>query len=275
MFTKLPLLLLATLPLAAETKLAVRDGETFTYKVSWSVLPGAGEIRFFAAADTTGATPRLRITTTTQTRGLASMLFPFNAMAESTFDLASGRLVALTESSTQRNKKSEHAVTFDYATAQAHYSVPGSNETPRALPMPAGDPMDLITSLVQTRSWDLKPGDKRDALVLFDDDFYELTIHVARAEEIRTSLGTFQTLVLEPRMDKTAPKGMFKRGSTARVWITQDERRLPVKFEVEFKVGRGVAMLTRYDAPVPTKTTESKPAVAKIPASSDAKNSRP
>ncbi len=271
----LPLLFFASLPLAAETKLAVRAGETFTYKVSWAVLPGAGEIKFTTAADPTGTTPRLRVTTTTQTRGLARMLLPFDAKAESTFDLASGQLLALTESNTQRSKKSEHAVTFDYATAQAHYSVPGSHDAPRALPMPAGDPMDLITSLVQTRSWDIKPGEKRDVLVLFDDDFYELTIHAARTEEIRTSLGTFQTLVLEPRMDKTAPKGMFKRGSTARVWISQDERRLPVKFEVEFKLGTGVATLTRYEAPVPAKGTVSTPAAANLPASSDAKNSRP
>ncbi len=274
MLTKLPLLLLAALPLAAETKLAVREGEMFTYKVSWAVLPGAGEIKISAAADTTGSTPRLRVTTTTRTRGLASVLFPFDATAESLFDLARGHLLSLAESSTQRGKKSEHAVTFDYTTAQALYSVPGGSDAPRALPMPAGDPMDLITSLVQTRAWDLKPGEKRDALVLFDDDFYELTIHAARFEEVRTSLGKFQALVLEPRMDKTAPKGMFKRGSTARVWISQDERRLPVKFEVEFKVGTGVATLTRYDPPAPVKVAEGKPA-AKVPASADAKNSRP
>ncbi len=271
----LPLLLFAAHPLAGETKLAVRAGETFTYKVSWAVLPGAGEIKFTAADDTTGITPQLRVTTTTQTRGLARMLLPFDAKAESIFDLASGHLLALRESNTQRSKKSEHAVTFDYATAKAHYSVPGSIDPPRALTMPAGDPMDLIMSLVQTRSWDLKPGEKRDALVLFDDDFYELTIHAVRTEEVRTSLGTFQALVLEPRMDKTAPKGMFKRGSTARVWISQDERRLPVKFEVEFKLGTGVATLTRYDAPPSARATEGKPAAAKIPAPSDAKNSRP
>ena len=32
-------------------------------------------------------------------------------------------------------------------------------------------------SLVQTRGWDLKPGEERDALVLFDNEFYELSIH--------------------------------------------------------------------------------------------------
>ena len=259
---KFALLLFATLPLVAETKLAVREGESFTYKVSWAVLPGAGEIKFAAAADGSGPTPRLRITTTTQTKGFARMLLPFDARAESIFDPATGRLLALTESINQRSKKSEHAVTFDYAQAQALYTVPGTTEPPRELPMPAGDPMDLITQLVQTRSWNLKPGEKRDALVLFDDDFYELTLHAARYEEIRTSLGTFNTLVLEPRMDKTPPKGMFKRGSSVRVWISQDERRLPVKFEVEFKLGTGVATLTRYDAPA-----------ASVP--KDAKNPRP
>lgn len=278
---KLALLLLMSLPLAAETRLAMREGESFAYKVSWAILPGAGEIKFFAAADNSAPTPRLRVTTTTQTRGLAGRLLPFDAKAESLFDPATGHLLALTESITQRSKKSEHTVTFDHAGAQALYSVPGSTRPPRALPMPAGDPMDLITSLVQARSWNLIPGEKRDALVLFDDDFYELTLHAVRYEQVRTSLGTFRTLVLEPRMEKTAPKGMFKRGSTARVWISQDERRLPVKFEVEFKLGTGVATLTRYDAPAAVKSADGVSSSADGAArsatgsSSDAKNPRP
>ncbi len=52
-------------------------------------------------------------------------------------------------------------------------------------------------------------------------------------------LGTFMTQVLEPRMERTPPKGMFKRGSKVRVWISEDARRLPVRFKVEFKFGSG------------------------------------
>jgi hypothetical protein len=66
---------------------------------------------------------------------------------------------------------------------------------------------------------------------------------------VKTPLGTFDTLVIVPRMEKTPPKGMFKRGSTVRVWISQDERHLPVKFEVEFKFGSGVATLVNYQPP--------------------------
>jgi hypothetical protein len=233
--------------------LPMRDGESFTYKVSWAVLPGAGEIKVTAAAGTAGEKPVLNVVTTTQTKGFARMLLPFDAKAESIFDVTSGHLVSMSESSHQRDKTSAHAVTFDYAAGQALYSRPTSTEPPRPLPMPAGEPLDLITCLVHTRDWDLKPGETRDALVLFDDDFYELTVHAARYEPMRTAFGTLDTVVLEPRMDKTAPKGMFKKGSSVRVWISRDERRLPVRFEVEFKIGTGVATLIQYTGGTPIK----------------------
>jgi hypothetical protein len=252
------LLFLCALPAITAAAMPLRDGEAFTYKVSWAILPGAGEIRVFAAQDTSGPTPRLVVTTTTQTRGLARAFLPFEARAESFFDPVSTRLVALTESNQQRSKKSAHSVVFDYPGAQAIYTRKDPAENPRPLTLPSGDPLDLITCLVQTRTWKLKPGEKQDALVLFNDDFYELTIHAIGYESVKTSLGTFSTLVLEPRMEKTAPKGMFKKGSTVRVWISQDERRLPVKFEVEFKIGTGVATLTRYDAPSSTAAPDAK-----------------
>ena len=267
MLVKLALLLLFVLPLGAETKLAVRAGEAFTFKVSWAVLGGAGEIKVSAANESAGPGPGLHVTTTTRTRGLARALMSFDAKAESIFDPATGRMLSHEESSEQRSKKTAHSVKFDYSSAQAHYTNPASASSPRALALPAGDPLDLITCLIQTRTWDLKPGEKRDALVLFGDDFYELTIYAERYEEVRTSLGTFNTLVLQPRMEKTAPKGMFKKGSTVRVWISQDTQRLPVRFEVEFKIGTGVATLTHYAAP---------PTARPIPSlSADAKNPHP
>lgn len=248
------------------------EGETFTYKVSWAVIPGAGEIKVTAQNDNTSGVLRRKVTTTTATKGFARIFLKFNATASSVFDLSTGRLVALSESSEQGDKKAEHAVAFDYKGSQAMYTVPGAADKSRTLVMPAGEPFDLITCLIQTRTWNLKPGESRDVLVLFDDDFYELTIHALRYEKVRTSLGSYDTLLLEPRMEKTPLKGMFKRGSSVHVWISQDEQRLPVKFEVEFKVGTGTATLTKYEPPTtPAPATESKkPEPAK-----DEKNPRP
>jgi hypothetical protein len=124
--------------------------------------------------------------------------------------------------------------------------------------------MDLIMSLVQTRTWQLKPGEKQDALVIFDDDFYELTIYADAYEDVRTPMGKFKTLRLTPRMEKTEPKGMFKRGSAVHVWISQDGKNLPVKFEVEFKFGSGVATLIDHQIKPAPETNSSGAAEAEI-----------
>jgi hypothetical protein len=250
-FGVLPALALAGIALSAAPApaLPLSDGEKFTFRVAWAIVPGAGEIKIAAQHETVAAQPRLIVTTTTATRRLARFLMPFDAEAKSVFDLATGQLVSFDERSKQRDKVGELHVDFDLAARKAAYARKLPAERSESLDIPEGNPTDLIMGLLQTRSWDLKPGEKRDALVLFDRDFYELTIHMARYEDVHTPLGDFKTSVLEPRMDKTPPKGMFKRGSSVRVWIAQDERRLPVKFEVEFKIGTGTATLEAYEAP--------------------------
>jgi len=81
--------------------------------------------------------------------------------------------------------------------------------------------------------------------VLFDDEFYELVITAEAEETIKTRWGEKRTMVLVPRME-TEPKGMFKRGGEVRVWVSQEEDHLPVRFEVKLKVGTGMAVLTDY-----------------------------
>jgi len=231
----------------AET--ALQAGEQLTYSVRWAVLPSAGQIQISAGRLDVDGSPRLSITTSTETRGLAKSLMTFQARSESIFDLRTGRIVALYESSVARAKRTEYSVDFDYRNRQALFTPKNADAT-RALELPEGDPADLITTLMKTRLWDLEVGQSRDVLVSYRDDFYDLTIYATRIEQVKTPLGKFDTVVLEPRMEKTPPKGMFKRGANVRVWVSRDESRLPVRFQVEFKVGTGIATLVKYRPPV-------------------------
>jgi hypothetical protein len=89
---------------------------------------------------------------------------PFDARAESVFDLATGQLLALTESSRTADKRAERAVAFDHGARTAalpacrHHGKLGPSPCRRAIQT------DLIMGLLQTRTWDLKPGEKREAL---------------------------------------------------------------------------------------------------------------
>ncbi len=235
---------------AAPMRLALSDGEQLTFRVGFAIFLHAGEIKITAHDEMNDGVRQLAVTTTTRTRGIAHGLLPFEAKGESVYDQDSGRLQIYTENSASSRKKTSYSLEFNYATSTAAFTDFTNSAKNHAFPIPQGSaPMDLITSLVQTRYWDLKPGETRDINVFFEDDIYELTVHALRYEEIHTRLGTFKTLVYEPRMEKTPPKGMFKRGSNVHVWIAQDDQRLPVKFEVEFKFGAGVATLAEYRPP--------------------------
>jgi len=234
---------------ATETKLALQPGESLNYRVAWGIFPHAGEITVAARSETDDGKPHTVVTTTTSTRGVLRRLFQFEAKAESIFD-AQGRLSVLTEVSAGGRKKTSTAIEFDYTKKQALYSDFINSANNQTVTIGNAEPMDLIMSLIQTRTWDMKPGEKRDIDVIFGKDLYELTVHAIGYEQIETRMGSFKTLELEPRMEKTPPKGMFKRGSRVHVWIAQDDpRHLLVKFEVEFSFGAGVATLAKYQPP--------------------------
>ncbi|HTO02146.1 MAG TPA: DUF3108 domain-containing protein [Opitutus sp.] len=234
---------------AARAELALRAGEELTFRVAWGIFGNAGEIKIRAETETNDGKPFLVITTTTSTQGVLRRLFPFHAQAESIYDMTTERITVHTESSASNKKKTNLALEFDYQKSVMKFTDFMNSSKNKDVPIPPGSPNDLISSLVLTRNWDLKPGEKRDLNVFFEDDLYELTLHALQYEEVKTRLGKFNTLVYEPRMEKTPPKGMFKRGSAVHVWISQDGQRLPIRFEVEFKFGAGIATLIDYQPP--------------------------
>lgn len=242
-------------PSAATTPVAplvgLGNGETLTYSVRWGFIPSVGRIKITADYLGEGADAVVRVTTTTATWGLARGLFPFDARGESVYSARSGLLLSISEWSSYQNKQVKDDIVFDYGKMTATFTDSIHPEKSHEILMPSGDPSDLILALIQTRNWNLDPGLKRDALVIFKDQFYQLTIRrEAEPDYVFSSLGLFKSTVLVPRMEKTPPMGMFKNGSTVRVWIeTNDARRLPVRFEVGFKFGTGTATLINYVPP--------------------------
>jgi hypothetical protein len=229
----------------------IGEGEVLTYSVRWGIIPSVGRIRISADSLGSGTGQVLRVTTTTATWGIARGILPFDGRGESIYQQPGGRLISSDQWSSYRDKVVKNSVTFDYDNMLASFTDDIHPEKSHKMKMPGDDPSDLILALIQTRYWDLKPGDKRDALVIFQDQFYQLTIHAEdELQTVFTSMGVFKTTVLVPRMEKTPPLGMFKRGSTVRVWIAnEDPRHLPVRFEVGFKVGTGTATLLDYQPP--------------------------
>ena len=183
---------------------------------------------------------------------ICAKFLPFDARAESVYRVKDGQMVVHTERSNGK-KPTDTTLTFDYAETH-HRGLPGPDSSgqksnrPAAGRQPDGSHQQPH---VQARAWQLKPGETIDALVMFEEEPYELTFHAEGYEKVKTSLGTFNTLVLVPKMERPRRRACSSAGSTVRVWISQDN--LPVKFEVEFKFGSGVATLVKYNRRPPPR----------------------
>lgn len=235
---------------SSQALLPLRDGESLTYSVRWALIPSVGRIKISAEEIGTGDDAVLRVTTTTATWGIARGLFPFDGRGESIYQLKTGRLLSSSQWSTYKTKQVKNSIVFDYATSTATYTDEIRPERSRTIRLPAGAPSDLILALIQTRTWQLKPDLARDVLVIFQDQVYPLTIRCGDSDYVYTPLGLFNATELDPRMEKTPPIGMFRKGSTVKVLIeTDDARHLPVRFSVGFVVGTGTATLIDYQPP--------------------------
>ena len=233
---------------ADEEVALLRPGEALTYRVGWGMIGNAGELTFSSKSERIGGADRVRVSAGSRTRGVVRMLYSFDGHAWSLFDAVDGRLLAA-EATTRSSKKNTHAsITFDYEEREGDYIDHLKPSRSTAVPMPDGTPLDLITALIQTRVWNLSPGEFRDVPVLFDDEFYLLRITAERDEVISTPDGPRRTTLLVPTMTEN-PKGMFKRGGEVRVWVSSDGARLPLRFEVKVKVGTAYAVLTDYRPP--------------------------
>ncbi len=230
---------------------AFRDGEKFSYKVGFAIFGGAGEITIHARTergDNDAAV--MRVTTTTSSKGFVRGVYAFDNVAEVLIDQTSGRLLSVRESGEDPKRTSDSETIFDYEKKVGKHVDRSRPHRSGEFAIPDGAPLDLISALVQTRDWNLLPGEKRDVLVHFASDLYPLTLTAEGYEDVRTPLGKFRTLVLVPRMEGE-PKGLFKRGGEIKVWIAQDGSNLPVKMQLKLKFGTASLLLAKHESVTP------------------------
>jgi hypothetical protein len=77
---------------------------------------------------------------------------------------------------------------------------------------------------------------------------YPLRIIVHGREQVEVPAGTFDCWVIEPVMREG---GIFTAKGTMTIWITADERRMPVKLRTKIVVGAVTASLTKFELAEP------------------------
>lgn len=99
---------------------------------------------------------------------------------------------------------------------------------------------DTLSSFYYFRTVPLQVG-VSNYIDIFDcKKLWNTEVQVLRREEVQTPLGKFKTVVIKPVLKS---EGIFARTGDMFIWLTDDERRIPVLMKSKVKIGSITATL--------------------------------
>ncbi len=106
---------------------------------------------------------------------------------------------------------------------------------------------DIVSAFYYVRTLDLKSMHKGDTIHLrnfYKKKTFDLKVRLLGRQEVTVEAGTFRCVVIEPLV---VEGGLFKSEGKIVVWLTDDERKIPVKVRTKVLIGAIDAELTGYE----------------------------
>lgn len=105
---------------------------------------------------------------------------------------------------------------------------------------------DIVSAFYYIRTLDLGSM-KKDSIIYIEnflkDTTYTLGVKIHGKQTIEVEAGKFRCIVIEPLVKEG---GLFKNEGKILIWLTDDERKIPVKVGTEIIIGFVGAELTKY-----------------------------
>jgi Protein of unknown function (DUF3108) len=211
--------------------------QTLTYSVDWRVFPaGTAVLHFETVGD------HVRLTANADTIGAINLLFHVSDHFQSTFDRQRGCTEEFDKQTVEGRRQINSTLRIDYNQNKAILDEKNqvSGQTKHVETPVAGCVTDLLTGMFYTASQPLVIGKSFVVPVVDAQKTVPVTMRVESREEIKTTLGTFKTIRVQP----TADAGVVKNRGNIWIWYTDDERHLPVQMRARLFWGTITFRLT-------------------------------
>jgi hypothetical protein len=228
------------------------SGERLVYHVEWTpplwlfFIPSmeAGEATLTLAGDTQYKDKKaLKIIFTARSSG-ALAKFTGKSIDDS-FEFTTDPETFCTYRVSKREREGKRMRDIDIVylpdTRQAHIrEVDVSGSIPRVLQDKdyGGIPpcvKDLFSALYSLRQTDLAANSSRQVLVADNERVTEVEIRVGKSERVHTPAGDYKAWQVNT---PAVFGGLFKYGGQFRMWLSADNRKIPVKFEAKISLGK-------------------------------------
>jgi hypothetical protein len=196
--------------------------QTLTYLVDWRVFPAGTAVLHFEQQDTVE-----KLSATAETSGAINLLFHVSDKFQSTFDRAKGCTNQFDKQTVEGRRQVNSTLKLDYTANKSILDeknlVTGQTKHVEQ-PIP-GCLTDLLTGIYYAASQPMTAGQSFPLPVVDATHTVLVNMKVEGREEVKTPLGTFKTIRVQP----TAEAGVVKNRGNIWIWYTDDDRHLPVQ----------------------------------------------
>lgn len=228
---------------ALARQLPFRPGEKITLTVSWSDRVAAASMVLSVgqrqAAPGGGSLP---LSAEIKPSAVINKLYPVYYKMESLLEEASLLPQKASMYSRERSRVRRKFTYFDRRAGSILYTYVTDREQKKTLPGQPGT-LDILSLLYVLRAMPWKEGTIGPFQVAENGKLFSVRFQLARSAPVKTELGELPVWRLTPRVESA--DGTRVAGNMV-LWMSGDQRRLPLRLQAELPVGKFVAMMSAY-----------------------------
>lgn len=213
-----------------------RIGEYFQFSIDWNGLNGGSSLMQVQNLHTVDGRRCYRIVTKAESNSFVSRFYKVRDRAESSVDAESLFSRRFMKRLREGGYKKDVDVRFDQESRKARY------ENGKEFDVAAGV-HDVLSAFYYVRTRPLPEGGTLIVPTHDNEKSYEMEVQVLRREKVEVPAGKFSCVVVEPKLKS---EGIFKSKGSILVWLTDDDRRLPIMVRSQVPVGSISVRLTDY-----------------------------
>ncbi len=215
--------------------------QTLTYLVDWRVFPAGTAVLHFEQQDNVE-----KLSATAETSGAINLLFHVSDKFQSTFDRARGCTSQFDKQTVEGRRQVNSTLKLDYAANKSILDEKNmvTGETKHVEQPISGCLTDLLTGVFYASSQPMTVGQSFPLPVVDATHTVQVSMKVEGREEIKTPLGTFKTVRVQPIADA----GVVKNRGNIWIWYTDDDRHLPVQMRARLFWGTITFRLSTNEA---------------------------
>jgi hypothetical protein len=237
-----------------ESPTAFREGEDLKFAIKWGMVTGGYSSLKVQNIEEIDGKPTYHVVAEAHSTGLVNKMYPVNDRNEAWIEPQSQSTLRYARKISEGKYRVEEQVVLNQQThrfQQHWYRLDKKRYETREGAIPA-NVLDVLGSLYHARTLPLEVGKAYTIDVHSEDTVYPLTLKVLRRQTVRVKAGKFDCLVLEPQLRR--PGIFVAKGKKLEVFLTADERHMPVLMRSEIFIGHVRAELVSHRTVTPAET---------------------